>query len=265
MLEDNGRPDILWLDPAYSFQSSGISDTDQARVRDVLSGLIGLAARTSTTVIGNMHTNRSQGMDLRSVAANSMAWVRMARSVLLLGKARDDEDDQTSLVFAYGNYVLGGSPPSKRLYFSGPVQVTHADGRPYLDDAGEPVFENRLDIGEDTTAVVDDQLLTRADIQGRISATKDSRSKVEKLAIEVAQQWIKDGRVNPAKGSQFGMLTEGHSGSTKTAMRKKLGIRTESIQNEKGQVDHVVWHFPANIEERVDLSWRSRLAHAVVE
>lgn len=102
------RPVLITLDPLVSF-IDGIDSHKDQQVRRVLGPLTALADEVEAGLNGLIHLNKRDGHDALNRVSGSIAFTVAARSVLLLGADRQD-DDALHLVDAKSN--LGKRGPS---------------------------------------------------------------------------------------------------------------------------------------------------------
>lgn len=84
------RPDLVIFDPLQSFLPHGVQMSSRNEMREALNHLIALGQRYSTTFIIIMHTNKRKGVYGRNRLADSADTWDIARSVLIVGKDKDN-------------------------------------------------------------------------------------------------------------------------------------------------------------------------------
>ena len=88
---------LVILDPLVSFLDGSVDSWKDASVRQALSPLAGLAERQGCAVIGIVHVNKSASGDPFQRIGGSVGFQGAPRSVLVLGRSPDDENQRVLL------------------------------------------------------------------------------------------------------------------------------------------------------------------------
>jgi len=225
-------PDVvlLILDPLVSVVNAGLDTHKDAEVRRALHPLTSFAHDTSTTVLGLIHENKSQGVDLRTRVMGSRAFTAVPRSILACAKDNDAEGE--GYQFGQIKANLAASVPFTQQYtlVSGRVPGEHG-----------PISTSRVEWGDRVTERMDDRV------------TRQEAVKTKPTKVDEAAEWLVD------------YLTE-HGPTPRTDVRNIVGkmFGRNSLDNaakqvcvfphrlvdpEQGSSGGVLWELPTDTRE----------------
>jgi hypothetical protein len=210
----------LMIDPLVSFLDGMDSHKDQS-VRRAMAPLANLAADEEIAVVGLIHLNKRDSHDALSRVSGSVAFTALARSVLVLGADRH-EDDVLHLVHAKSN--LSRHAPSLRCHIESAV----------IEHEGDEIPTSRF--------VVDGESEVRAEdlLSGPVSS--DERGAKDE-ALHFLRAELADGRRVPQKALGDRAKHElDISIQTLRRAKKALGVETEQVRD--GDSSHWVWFIP---------------------
>lgn len=212
---------MVILDSLMSVLGVGIDSHRDAEVRRALVPLAKLAERFGVVVIGIVHPNKSQaGGSALQRLSGSTAFGAVARSVLIVGQAKDDECGRI-LAMSKAN---SGPKPRSLIWRIVPKSVPLADGTP---GDSHPTIEW---IGEcDETA---DELMAPL-------ASAEERSKLEDAQVFLREQ-LADG---PVAYQELIERAKKESIAPGTLKRAKQSLKVRSDKTGAGWV----WALPATL------------------
>jgi hypothetical protein len=160
---------LILMDPLMSRLSAKIDTHKDAEVRTALEPIVALADKTSTSIVGLIHVNKSTTTDPLTMLMGSRAFTAVARTVLFVMK---DPDDPTKCLLANAKNNLGRMD-LKSLQFS-IAEVTVAE----------------TDEGVVTTA----QLRWCGESERTLQQAIDSNTgtQAERGAVKEAADWLED-------------------------------------------------------------------------
>ena len=103
---------VVLLDPLVAFFDRVDSHNDQ-QVRRILAPLAQWADEHNLALNGLIHTNKREGHDALTRVSGSIAFTGVARSLLMIGRHPDDEDE-SAVHLVHEKYNLGKRGPSWR-------------------------------------------------------------------------------------------------------------------------------------------------------
>jgi archaellum biogenesis ATPase FlaH len=200
ILEDCLRQDgakILIIDPLLAHMSSDVNSFRDQDVRRALAPLSRLAENLNIAVVTVMHLNKDESREILNRISSSMAFVAVARSVLLAGEDRD-RDDSARLLFHIKCNVGRRAPP-----------LRYSIHEHMLTDNGNPICTSKLTWeGEAPDATIGDMMAKRepasrserAEARDWLRATLTDGPLPAKKVIALAKQdGIAEGTLRRAK------------------------------------------------------------------
>ncbi|MPY86167.1 MAG: AAA family ATPase, partial [Actinophytocola sp.] len=107
---------IVIIDPITTHLASGVDSHKDAEIRRAVAPLATLAHALGITIVIVAHLNKSESADLYVRLAGSSGFYNLARSVLLLTKDPEaDEDDNAARLLTHGKCNVGPQQPALRL------------------------------------------------------------------------------------------------------------------------------------------------------
>jgi hypothetical protein len=140
MVEDTGARLVI-LDPIAAHLGRDVNSDKDAQVRGAIAPLSDLAHDLDVLVIVVAHLNKLSSADLYQRLSGSSGFFNLARSVLLLTRDPEaDEDDPAARLLTHGKCNVGPEQPAIRLRIL-PAVVADADG--------QPIATSRVELGDE--------------------------------------------------------------------------------------------------------------------
>lgn len=214
---------LLIIDPLMSYLDAEINSYKDQDVRRAVHPLKTLAEDTGVAILTVRHLNKASGGPALYRAGGSVGLSAAARSVLLLAKHPED-DDQRVLGVVAGNLAVD------------PVSLSFTIvGKPVpglANEDGSPVTGATIEWGEETAHTADDLLVHRSD---------RSAPKLE-AAKEMLQQALDGG---PCLQSDLQALARDEGISWRTVLTAKAELGIESKQDRvEGHLGPSKWSLP---------------------
>jgi hypothetical protein len=202
---------LVVLDPLMSRLKANLDSHKDAEVRQALEPLVSLAHRTSTTVLGLIHVNKSGSQDALSALMGSRAFVAVARAVLFV--MLDPEHEHTRLLGQAKNNLGRMDLPTKSFTIRGENVAVR----------GDPIWTGALTWTADVNRSIRDVMQEAAETSGSGSRT----------ATSDAAEWLED-YLRAANGVADALLIKragaqaGHSKNTLYRAKSRLGLLSQS-------------------------------------
>lgn len=209
---------LLLLDPLMS-RMPDLDTHRDAEVRMALEPLVALADRTSMSVLGLIHHNKSGSTDPLQLVMASKAFTAVARSVHTVVP---DPDDDTDTVRLFGT-------PKNNLGRADLPTLSFTIGSHAIDTDEGTAWTGQLEWGEEVAASIGDTMRRAAE------------SHEDRSASSEAAEWLEDyvamngGRVSSAAAKKDG-AGAGHSIAAIKRARQRLQLRVSS-----GGYPRVTW------------------------
>jgi predicted ATP-dependent serine protease len=200
---------LVVVDPLVAHLPAHIDSHKDQSVRRALAPLYRLAKTQGCAVVALIHLNKAQGLAPLARLTGSGAFGNAARSVLLLERDPDDDENGRRRVLAHIKCNVGPEMPSL-LYEIEPILLPENDGQPRVETS-------RL------------QLLGECDHDARALLATSSEGDRSALAeaIEFLTAELGDGERRLANEVMRSAKSLGYSVATIHRARKKLGVETE--------------------------------------
>lgn len=212
---------VLMLDPVVAFMQKGTDSYKDQSVREVLAPLARMADELDLAIFGLMHLNKREGVEVLSRISGSGGFGAAARSVLFLGRDRENEVGR-HLVHAKSN--LGPKQPTLACH----IEPAAAKDDDVIIGTSRIVFDGESD------ANAEDLLAGPATAE-------------ERGALEDACDFLRDeltaGPVPHADILKKAKAAE-VSKSTLRRARIKLGVERERIDKSFSDDRRVAWRLP---------------------
>jgi hypothetical protein len=200
---------LVVVDPLVAHLPGHIDSHKDQSVRRALAPLYRLAQAQRCAVVTLIHLNKAQGLAPLARLSGSGGFGNAARSVLLLDRDPDDEDNGRRRVLAHIKCNVGPEMPSL-LYEIEPVVLMKQDGEPMVETSKLTLLGESEHDGRALLAV----------------PTGEARSALDD-AIAFLEEELGDGERHPAGDVKRLAQSLGHSHGTLQTARRKLGVRTE--------------------------------------
>jgi hypothetical protein len=136
---------VVVLDPVVEYLPGATDSHNDMSVRQALRPLRNLADELEIAVIGLVHLNKGDTLDVASRIAGSAAFRNIARSVLVVA----DHEEQSEWRVVFQNKSNNGPESGRgRLYRIEGVNVVDLAGHPVFDSQGKPATTSRVVWGE---------------------------------------------------------------------------------------------------------------------
>ena len=201
---------LVILDPLLSRLDAALDSHKDQQVRLALEPLVSLAERTSTTIAGLIHVNKSASDDPLTTLMASRAFAAVARSVLFV--MSDPDHEGTRLLGMAKNNLGRMDLPTLSFTIAGVVVAETDEG---------PVWTGKLEWTGESDRTIRDALQAVAEVAG-----------CNRTAVGEAADWLQDylasqdGSADSADVKREGIK----AGHTKDALhRARLKLKIESI------------------------------------
>jgi putative DNA primase/helicase len=221
------RARVVMLDPVLAHMSAHADSHKDQHVRRVLAPLTQLADEHGIAVLGVMHLNKRESIDVLTRVSGSTGFTAAARSVLALG--RDPQDESGGRVIAHAKCNVGPQMPSLACHIEGAV----------VESDGLPVETSRL--------VIDGESNVSADALLSGPTTREEREALHE-AKDFLLAELADGE-RPVADLLKEAAKEGISRRTLYRARNELALEDARLGDaEFGARKRKVWRLP-RVEE----------------
>ena len=226
----------LFLDGINKHFDRGLKPTSAVDVDVACTPLGVMADELEITVVGTIHTNRSPGVEARDKMAHQIEFLRVARSMLTIGRNDDDDVNERTVAHSAGNDV--DPAPSLKIRID-TVAVT--------DDEGETRDIGAVTIVGETDAVTEDLFSRQADQKAQAIEAKAAKGKAASCAAHILAVWEKAGRPSQMPAYEFAGFEDKYGNKMIVARaRKQLHVEAVKVRDEDGTVVGWEWVFPAS-------------------
>jgi len=203
------KANLVIVDPLVAHLPGHIDSYKDQSVRRALAPLYRLAKSQDCAVVALVHLNKAQGLAPLARLSGSGAFGNAARSVLLLDRDPDDEEQGTRRVLAHIKCNVGPEMPSL-LYEIEPIHLEASGNDPAVETSRLRFICESPHDGRSLLAL----------------PTGEARSALED-AMAFLQAELGDGGRRPAGELMKAARALGHSTGTVHTARKRLGVETE--------------------------------------
>jgi hypothetical protein len=215
----------LFLDPVNSHFSAGLDPNRTKDVNLVLNLLAAAAAENRFTIVGNLHTNRGNGVSPRERYAHQSEFRRVARSSVIIGRGPEDGPDERTIVHDKHSYTE--SAPS----LSATIEV--------VDGIATLVLGDVVDV------TAEELFLRDADKEATLARVRNEAGRAATCAQEIMERWEALGRPTIASATEFSQIAKTYGATTVKRARDRTGIKAIPLRDAKTKrVVRWTWKFP---------------------